>query len=113
MPSVNLCSIDQRSRRRSRNVASPTPRCTDLFIELTGADAKTYGRDRLTKELAPRRFALLPLVLEGKLIGCLYFDCTMETIDASPTARQLLSDLRDQLVAALAWHRANAAVAER
>jgi GAF domain-containing protein len=67
----------------------------------------------LTKELAPRRFALLPLVLEGKLIGCLYFDCTMETIDASPTARQLLSDLRDQLVAALAWHRANAAVAER
>lgn len=84
---------------------------TDLFVELTGNDAKTYGRDRLVKELSPSHFALLPLVLEGKLIGCLYFDTTMESIEASPTSRQLLSDLRDQLVAAFARHRASVAAA--
>ena len=82
---------------------------TDVFVELTGNDAKTYGRDRLIKELSPSHFALLPLVLEGKLIGCLYFDSTTESIDASPISRQLLSDLRDQLVAAFARHRASVA----
>jgi HD-like signal output (HDOD) protein len=80
----------------------------DLFVELTGADARLYGRDRLVKELAPSHFALLPLVLEDKLIGCLYFDSTMESVDASTTARDLLCALRDQLVAAFARHRAGA-----
>lgn len=79
---------------------------TDLFVELSGADAKVYGRDRLLKDLSPSHFALLPLVLEGKLLGCLYFDTTMESIDSSETARSLLSDLRDQLVSAFARHRA-------
>lgn len=84
---------------------------TDLFVDLTGADAKTYCRDRLVKELSPIHFALLPLVLEGKLLGCLYFDGKKHAMEASSTSRQLLSDLRDQLVAAFARHRASAAAA--
>jgi hypothetical protein len=79
---------------------------TDLFIELTGTDAKAYGRDRLIKEMNPSQFALLPLVLEAKLIGCLYFDSTVESVEASETSQWLLRNLRDQLVAAFATHRA-------
>lgn len=78
----------------------------DLFVELSGADAKHYGRDRLLKELSPSHFALLPLVLEEKLLGCLYFDSTIETVESTDTSKQLLCDLRDQLVAAFALRRA-------
>ena len=81
----------------------------DLFVEMTGGDAKLYGRDRLIKDLTPSNFALLPLVLEMKLIGCLYFDSTIESVQSSETSRQLLCDLRDHLVAAFAHHRASIA----
>ena len=82
---------------------------TDLFIEMTGADAKTYKRDRIIKDLDPSAFALLPMVIDSKLIGCLYFDSTIESVPESETSRQLLRDLRDSLVAALARHRSSAA----
>ena len=82
---------------------------TDLFIEMTGADAKVYGRDLLVRNLAPSAFALLPLVLDSKLIGCLYFDSTIESVTSSETSRQLLRDLRDSLVAAFARHQASTA----
>jgi GAF domain-containing protein len=81
----------------------------DLFVELTGEDAKKYGRDRLLREFGPSQFALLPLVLEEKLLGCLYFDSTLESIDPTQTTRWLLQNLRDQLVAAFATHRAASA----
>lgn len=79
----------------------------DLFVEMTGGDAKLYGRDRLIKDLSPSNFALLPLVLEMKLIGCLYFDSTIESVHSTETSRRLLCDLRDHLVAAFAHHRAS------
>jgi hypothetical protein len=82
---------------------------TDLFIEMTGADAKTYKRDRIIKDLDPSAFALLPMVIDSKLIGCLYFDSTIESVPDSETSRQLLRDLRDSLVAAFARHRGGAA----
>ncbi len=82
---------------------------SDLFVEMAGADAKRYGRDRLLKDLSPSNFALLPLVLEMKLIGCLYFDSTIESVHSTATSRQLLCDLRDHLVAAFAHHRASLA----
>jgi HD-like signal output (HDOD) protein len=82
---------------------------TDLFIEMSGADAKAYKRDRLIKNLDPSTFALLPLVIESELIGCLYFDSTIESVAASETSRQLLRDLRDSLVAAFVRHRKSAA----
>ncbi len=78
----------------------------DLFVELTGADAKLYGRDRLIKELDPSQFALLPLVVGDTLLGCLYFDSTLESVEATDTTRWLMCNLRDQLVAAFAKHRA-------
>jgi len=81
---------------------------TDLFIEMTGADAKTYKRDRIIKDLDPSAFALLPMVIDSKLIGCLYFDSTIESVPDSETSRQLLRDLRDSLVAAFARHRSSA-----
>lgn len=80
---------------------------TDLFVELVGADAKTYGRDRLIRELDPSQFALLPLVVEDTLLGCLYFDSTVESVEATDTTRWLMRNLRDQLVAAFATHRAS------
>ena len=63
---------------------------------------KEGRRDRLIKDLSPSHFALLSLVVEGKLIGCLYFDRTIETVEASNTARERIRELRDQLVAAFA-----------
>jgi hypothetical protein len=48
------------------------------------------------------------MVIESKLIGCLYFDSTIESVPSSETGRQLLRDLRDSLVAAFARHRSNA-----
>ncbi len=78
----------------------------DLFVELTGADAKVYGRDRLIRELDPSQFALLPLVVGDTLLGCLYFDSTVESVDVTDTTRWLMRNLRDQLVAAFAKHRA-------
>ena len=80
---------------------------TDLFVELAGADAKLYGRDRLIRELDPSQFALLPLVVEDTLLGCLYFDSTIASVDATDTTQWLLRNLRDQLVAAFAKHRAS------
>lgn len=80
----------------------------DLFVELTGSDAKLYGRDRIIRELDPSHFALLPLVVEDKLLGCLYFDSTVESVESTETARWLMRNLRDQLVAAFARHRASA-----
>lgn len=82
---------------------------TDLFVVMQGADAKHYGRDRLIRELEPAQFALLPLVLDGKLLGCLYFDSTREEVIGTVMAQQLLSALRDQLVAAFARRRYTAA----
>lgn len=79
---------------------------SDLFVELTGADAKLYGRDRLIRELDPSQFALLPLVVADTLVGCLYFDSTLESVEATDTTRWLMRNLRDQLVAAFAKHRA-------
>lgn len=79
---------------------------TDLFVELTGAAAKQYGRDRLLRDLNPSHFALLPLVLDDKLLGCLYFDSIIESVEATETTRWLLQNLRDQLLAAFAKHRA-------
>jgi hypothetical protein len=81
---------------------------TDLFVELAGADGKLYGRDRLVREFNPSQFALLPLVLEERLLGCLYFDSTLESIEATETTRWRMRHLRDQLVAAFARHRAAA-----
>jgi hypothetical protein len=49
------------------------------------------------------------MVIDSKLIGCLYFDSTIESVAASETSRQLLRDLRDSLVAAFVRHRKSAA----
>ncbi|MCA0375659.1 MAG: HDOD domain-containing protein [Gemmatimonadetes bacterium] len=78
----------------------------DLFVMLSGAELKTYGKDRLLRDLTPAHFALLPLVLEDKLIGCLYFDGA-EPVETTETARQLIRDMRDQLVGAFARRRAS------
>jgi hypothetical protein len=48
--------------------------------------------------LRPRSFALLPLVLANRLIGCLYFDCP-DLVDADDGHLDLLRDSRDRLVA--------------
>ena len=79
---------------------------SDLFVEMTDDEAKLFRRDRVIKELKPSYFALLPLVLEDKLLGCLYFDTESDSLDFSPTSRQLLGVLRDRLVETFARHRA-------
>jgi hypothetical protein len=79
---------------------------SDLFVEMTEDEAKLYRRDRVIKELKPSHFALLPLILEDKLLGCLYFDTQAYALDFSLTSRQLLGLLRDRLVETFARHRA-------
>jgi hypothetical protein len=47
----------------------------------------------------------LPLVLEDKLLGCLYFDNGPDVVDLTDTLRTLLLQMRDHLVAAFAKYR--------
>lgn len=75
------------------------------------ADAEEWPglrRDGLLRVLAPKSFGLLPLVLDDRLLGCLYFDDPIETVEASDELRDLLRELREQLVAAFAAQRRKA-----
>ncbi|MEP6619699.1 MAG: HDOD domain-containing protein [bacterium] len=77
----------------------------DLFVDMDADESKLLRRDRLLRDLDPKSFGLLPLVIEGKLLGCLYFDDTSARVNATPALRDLLKEIRDHLVAALASHR--------
>jgi GAF domain-containing protein len=81
---------------------------TDLFIDIESQDGKMFARDRLVREFEARSFALLPLVLENKLIGCLYFDSGPEVVEVTETVCGLLKTMRDHLASAFAKHRQNA-----
>ncbi len=69
----------------------------DVFAVLAAPDARALSKDRLLRELKPVHFALLPIVVDARLLGCLYFDASSEGPAPSDTARELVSALRDQL----------------
>jgi GAF domain-containing protein len=52
---------------------------------------------------------VLPLVLDEKLLGCLYFDTRSKPLEMSDALREMLQEIRDHLVAAFAKHRRGAA----
>lgn len=79
---------------------------TEVFTD--AADWPEMRRDGLLRVLAPKSFGLLPLVHDDRLLGCLYFDDPVETVEASDELRELLRGLRDQLVAAFAAQRQKA-----
>ncbi len=83
----------------------------DVFIDTEVGDGKSFRRDRMLRELRPRCVALLPLVLEDKLIGCLYFDNGPDPVECSDTIKELLRAMRDHLVAAFSRHRQASAAA--
>ena len=78
---------------------------TDLFVDMEKEGSRHLRRDRLLRDLDPKSFGLLPLVIEGKLLGCLYFDDPVRVVHATAALRELLMDVRDHLGAALAKHR--------
>lgn len=80
---------------------------SDTFASCEGTAGKAWRRDRTLYELAPRSFGLLPLVLDDKLLGCLYFDTRSKSLEMSDTLREMLQEIRDHLVAAFAKHRRN------
>ncbi|MFN8977824.1 MAG: HDOD domain-containing protein [Gemmatimonadaceae bacterium] len=82
---------------------------TDTFASCEGTAGKTWRRDRTLYELAPRNFGVLPLVLEEKLLGCVYFDTRSKSLEMSDALREMLLEIRDHLVAAFANHRRGAA----
>jgi len=77
---------------------------TDIFVDMQDADALRYRRDATLRTLRPRCFAMLPLVLSGRLIGCLYFD-SAAPMDTSLRLQQLLCVARDRLVVAFLQQR--------
>ncbi len=79
---------------------------TEIFTD--AADWPEMRRDGLLRVLAPKSFGLLPLVHDDRLLGCLYFDDPVETVEASDELRELMRGLRDQLVAAFAAQRQKA-----
>lgn len=81
---------------------------TDTFASCEGTAGKAWRRDRTLYELAPRSFGVLPLVLDDKLLGCLYFDTRSKALDMSDSLREMLQEIRDHLVAAFARHRRGA-----
>jgi HD-like signal output (HDOD) protein len=70
----------------------------DIMVDLRSDRALPYRSDPMLPTLRPRSFALLPLVLANRLIGCLYFDCP-DLVDADDGHLDLLRDSRDRLVA--------------
>ena len=76
-----------------------------LFVDLEADEGKPFRRDRLIRDVRARSFAVLPLVLEGKLLGCLYFDSTTGRVEVTETLRELLCAMRDHLESAFARHR--------
>lgn len=82
----------------------------ELFVDMDSDEGKHMRRDRLLHDLDPKSFGLLPLVVEGKLIGCLYFDDPVARVEATPALRDLIMELRDHLVAALTHHRPRTAM---
>lgn len=79
---------------------------SEIFTDAT--DWPEMRRDGLLRVLAPKSFGLLPLVHDDRLLGCLYFDDPVETVEASDELRELMRGLRDQLVAAFAAQRQKA-----
>jgi len=85
-------------------LAAALDRRTDIFIDMQSPDALRYRRDTTLRRLRPLSFALLPLVLSGRLIGCLYFD-SATPVDTSPGVQELLFVARDRLVVAFLHQR--------
>jgi HD-like signal output (HDOD) protein len=81
----------------------------DLFVDTQADSGRPFRRDMLLRELRPRCFALLPLVLEEKLIGCLYFDNGDDPVHCTDVTQSLLRAARDHLTEAFARHRRGAA----
>lgn len=81
---------------------------SDTFASCEGSAGKAWRRDRTLYELAPRSFGVLPLVLDDKLLGCLYFDTRTKSLEMSDALREMLQEIRDHLVAAFAKHRRGA-----
>ncbi len=77
----------------------------DVFASAESDPAKLLRRDRLLRAFEAKCCGILPLVLEDKLLGCLYFDRTDESFDASLALQALLREIRDHLVDAFARHR--------
>jgi len=77
---------------------------TDIFVDMQDAEALRYRRDATLRTLRPRCFTLLPLVLSGRLIGCLYFD-SATPVDTSLPVRDLLRMARNHLVVAFRHQR--------
>jgi HD-like signal output (HDOD) protein len=78
----------------------------DVFAVLSAPSARALSKDRLLRELKPAHFALLPIVVEEKLLGCLYFDATGDAPAPGQTARELVGVLRDQLAQLFALRQA-------
>ena len=76
-----------------------------LFADMDSQASKPLRGDRLLRDLQPKSFGLLPLVVEDRLVGCLYFDDPIARVQAGFGLRQLLEEIRDHLVATLAKHK--------
>lgn len=85
-------------------LAAALDRRTDIFVDMQDLDGQRYRRDATLRTLRPRCFALLPLVLQGRLIGCLYFD-SLAPVETSPRVRELLCVARQHLITAFLHQR--------
>ena len=94
-----LQSFDVSTHAMFGALAAALDHRTDLFVDMRDDDALRYRRDTLLKELDPRCFSLLPLVLSGRLIGCLYFD-SVSAVSPSARLKDLLCTARAHLVVA-------------
>lgn len=81
----------------------------DVFLDLHDDDPATavYRTDATLVTTGARCFALLPLVLSGRAVGCLYFDAP-HPVDGSDESRMFLAGARRLLLAAFARQRAGA-----
>jgi HD-like signal output (HDOD) protein len=61
-------------------------------------DAGRFRNDPLVARLQPQTFAMLPLVVDRVLIGCLYFDHPTVRVQVNQALHKLLLELRGALV---------------
>jgi hypothetical protein len=85
-------------------VASALLSKQDLFISGETGSASLRATEPI-RTLQPACFGLYPLVIDGRVLGCLYFDRVLPLPLSSPAILKSISRIRDAAATAIARNR--------
>ena len=88
---------------RSGPIASALLGKEDVILD-AGTGAR-YNRSRFMQVVGAPSFGILPLIVDGIVVGCLYFDSAAESFTLDARTRQALLELRSFAVQAISRKR--------